>query len=39
MEYVKNQEEHHKEVLFKDKYIQLLLEYNIKLEENTCCGS
>lgn len=31
--YVKNQEEHHKKISFKDEYIELLKEHNIKFEE------
>lgn len=33
IEYIKNQEEHHKKVSFKEEYITLLKEHNIEFEE------
>lgn len=33
IEYVKNQEEHHKKISFKDEYIKLLKEYKIDFNE------
>ena len=33
IEYVKNQEEHHRKVSFKEEYIRLLGEHNIQFEE------
>ena len=33
IEYVKNQEEHHKKISFRDEFIELLNEYEIKFDE------
>jgi len=33
IEYVKNQEEHHKEISFRDEFIQLLNEHKIEFDE------
>ena len=33
IEYVKNQEEHHKKLSFRDEYIELLKEHEIEFDE------
>lgn len=33
IEYIKNQEEHHKKFSFRDEYVQLLMEHNIEFDE------
>ena len=33
IEYVKNQEEHHKTISFRDEYIELLNEHEIEFDE------
>ena len=33
IEYIKNQEEHHKKFSFRDEYVQLLMEHNIEFNE------
>jgi|SRR5690606_35228504 len=33
IEYIKNQEEHHKKVTFRNEYIQLLQEHNVEFDE------
>ena len=33
IEYVKNQEEHHRKKTFKEEYIELLLEHGIEFDE------
>ena len=33
IEYIKNQEEHHKKITFRDEYIQLLQKHNVEFDE------
>ena len=34
IEYIKNQQEHHKKITFEDEYRKLLKEHNIEIDES-----